>query len=380
MIPPTLQIEDAACRAWDAVVLGAGPAGSMAALLLARNGVRVLLIDRRTFPREKVCGGCLNGRALAILDQAGLTTAVKVVGGCRLNHFHLATGNRHARLALPEGLAVSRSAFDAMLLARAIEAGASFLDSTVGRIGRADACYRPVHANRRGKQQTILTRVIISATGLATERNPEAGFAYHEAPSTRVGAWTSTHRYPAYYRAGTIFMAASFDGYVGLTRVEGGRLNIAAALERSSIREIGVAPTCERILQSAGFPYCTSMLSGDWLGTGGLTRSRVHCAGQRLFAVGDSVGYVEPFTGEGMYWALESGSLVVPFIERGIRRWTADLALQWDQQWRRTLANRQRTCRVLSRLIRHPNVFRQVVQLLQVCPVLAWPVIRSLSK
>ena len=59
-----------ATHTWDAVVVGAGPAGSMAALGLARAGAAVLLVDRATFPRPKVCGCCLNGAALAALRSA----------------------------------------------------------------------------------------------------------------------------------------------------------------------------------------------------------------------------------------------------------------------------------------------------------------------
>ena len=59
-------------RLWDAIVVGAGPAGAMAARELARTGISVLLVDRARFPRYKVCGGCLNPRALRLLRKAGL--------------------------------------------------------------------------------------------------------------------------------------------------------------------------------------------------------------------------------------------------------------------------------------------------------------------
>ena len=57
---------------WDALVIGAGPAGSVTARELARRGRRVLLVDRATFPRSKVCGGCLNGAAIRTLERLGL--------------------------------------------------------------------------------------------------------------------------------------------------------------------------------------------------------------------------------------------------------------------------------------------------------------------
>ena len=72
ILDPTLSPEAAARRLWDVAVVGAGPAGSLAARELARRGAAVLLIDRARFPRYKVCGGCLNPRAIRQLEKAGL--------------------------------------------------------------------------------------------------------------------------------------------------------------------------------------------------------------------------------------------------------------------------------------------------------------------
>jgi len=64
MMRATLTLEAACEPTWDAIVLGAGPAGALAARQLGASGARVLLVDRKAFPRWKVCGACLNGQAL----------------------------------------------------------------------------------------------------------------------------------------------------------------------------------------------------------------------------------------------------------------------------------------------------------------------------
>ena len=69
---PRRAAPDIAGTSWDVVVVGAGPAGSMAALEIARRGPSVLLVDKARFPRYRVCGCCLNGRALSLLGSAGL--------------------------------------------------------------------------------------------------------------------------------------------------------------------------------------------------------------------------------------------------------------------------------------------------------------------
>ena len=71
-IAPNMTLHDAAQQTWDAVVVGAGPAGSLAARQMARQGAAVLLVDKLSFPRWKVCGCCLNGAALSALDSVGL--------------------------------------------------------------------------------------------------------------------------------------------------------------------------------------------------------------------------------------------------------------------------------------------------------------------
>ena len=64
-----MMLAEVAAKLWDVVIIGAGPAGSTLALELTRQGFEVLLVDRASFPRGKVCGGCLNGNALAALDE-----------------------------------------------------------------------------------------------------------------------------------------------------------------------------------------------------------------------------------------------------------------------------------------------------------------------
>ena len=85
----TLSPAEAATRVWDAVVVGAGPAGSAAALAGARAGLRVLLVDRSVFPRDKVCGGCLNASAVESLGLLGLRTLPERLKGRRLSRFSL---------------------------------------------------------------------------------------------------------------------------------------------------------------------------------------------------------------------------------------------------------------------------------------------------
>ena len=104
LIVPAVKIDDAARQTGDVIVLGSGPAGIVTSPLLVREGANVLFIDRRSFLPVKVCGSCLNGHALAVLEHAGLAEVVDSRAGCRLHAFYLTTGNHRTQLGLPAGL------------------------------------------------------------------------------------------------------------------------------------------------------------------------------------------------------------------------------------------------------------------------------------
>ena len=115
-ISATIDLDEAARTGWDAVVVGAGPAGSVAARELSSRGLRTLLVDRKSFPRNKVCGACVNGRAVAALVQLGLDGILQRSHAVPLDRFRVQSCGRQVVVPLPGGVAVTRSALDAGLL------------------------------------------------------------------------------------------------------------------------------------------------------------------------------------------------------------------------------------------------------------------------
>lgn len=122
-------------EAWDVVIVGAGPAGAMAAHAAASRGARVLLVDKATFPRGKVCGCCINAAALATLERAGLGDVPLRCGAVKVDEVLLVARGRRATLALPVGVALSREALDAALIEEAVTAGVVFMPGVHARLG-----------------------------------------------------------------------------------------------------------------------------------------------------------------------------------------------------------------------------------------------------
>jgi flavin-dependent dehydrogenase len=386
-------------RTWDAVVIGAGPAGSVAARELARRGLAVLLIDKVTFPRSKVCGGCLNASALAALDRVGLGHVPAACGAVPVRAVQLAAGRRSADLPLPGGVAVSRGALDAALLREAEAAGVEVITGVTAKVacepdpsprpppprgeGEKDGAYRflsfspsPRGGGGRGEGAAIWARVVILATGLTAASGPPA-------PGSRLGGGTMipADLAPGFFAPGTIFMATGRGGYVGLVRVEGGQLDVAAAFDADFVKAAGgLGPAAESILTRTGWPAVPGLADLPWKGTPALTRRPVTVAGHRWFAVGDAAGYVEPFTGEGMAWAVASAAAVAPVAARAVAGWDDSLAREWERTHARLVRGRQGVCRAAARVLRSPALTALAVRALSMVPALSRPVVAALNR
>ena len=377
---PTLTPNQVVDRPWDCVVLGAGPAGAMTAREVARRGAHVLLLDRASFPRYKVCGCCLNPRSLGVLDRVGLGSLVRQLGGVPLNRLRLGAGRAKAGVPLPAGAAVSRTAFDAALIREAVAAGAAFLPQAGGSLEPvpASATTRVVLIRHPEGPVRAAARVVIAATGLGGRvEDEEAAWE----PGSRIGAGVVVDDGPAEYAPHVIHMACGGAGYVGLVRLEDARLDVAAALDPAAVKSAGgPGPLAASILEDAGFASIAGLETAAWKGTPHLTRSAPTLGGDRLFRLGDAAAYVEPFTGEGMAWALSGATLVAPLVGEAIRRWDARLLARWEAEHRRAVTRRQLVCRLTAAVLRRPGPTRALVRLLAVAPALAGPAFRFMYR
>jgi flavin-dependent dehydrogenase len=380
-MPSTLTLQTVTHQSWEVAVVGAGPAGAMAAREAARAGARVLLVDRASFPRHKVCGCCLNGAALGLLADVGLADLSNRCQAHELRKFHLASGGRFACVPLTEGVALSRERLDAELIQAAISAGVEFLSETHALVGEPHAEYRNVELKRQSERCILSAEVIVIASGLGGRAFAEPRSESRRASrKSRVGAGIVLDDGPRGFAPGTIYMACHRDGYVGVVRLEDDRLDLAAALDGAAIkRDGGIAPLVEMILNSAGLPVPKMAAEANWHGTGKLTQHRDCVAGQRYFVIGDAAGYVEPFTGEGMAWALASGTAVIPFVLATLQGNDRLAQSGWKKRRNDLLGQRARRCWIVSTLLRYPPLVRVAIGALAMAPTLARPVVRSLN-
>lgn len=363
---------------WDAAVVGAGPAGTMAALALRAAGLSVLLLDRKTFPRSKVCGACLSRGSLEMLEAAGLASLAPAHGAVTLHTLRLAGWSREARLPLSGGAALSRATLDGALVAEATHRGVVFRGGARATLGHTGSTGRHLTVRAGGTDLELTARVVVAADGLAGGLIGDSRQVFRSASvraASRVGAGYVSGD-GGDFEPGVIHMAIGSHGYVGLVRVEDGRLNVAAALDPGALRSTGSpGALAAQLLAGARLPIPRDLREGRWVGTPALTRAPCSLGAERVFRVGDAAGYVEPFTGEGIAWALSGGRAVASWAARAAERWDPSLLAGWTREHGRGMQRAQRLCRSAATVLRHPALSRGVLQLLQLFPGIATPLL-----
>jgi flavin-dependent dehydrogenase len=376
MLASTVTRAEASDDRWDVIVIGAGIAGSLTSLGLARRGRRVLLIERSSLPRSKVCGACLNQDAIAGLRAAGVWPAIEQLGGHSLARLNLRAGSSRATLALAGGHAVSRFAMDRVLTESAVAAGVEYLCDTAVTIDDADPA-APTRSVSDSDGVRFQASVVVAASGLACQSlsdQPQEKVLVESDSRIGLGAhWlqdSDIHSAQRRLDEGVIYMAVGRTGYVGMVLTEGGIVNLAAAVDRSAVRASSPAGVCDELLKSCGWDHRSALSQAVFRGTVALTRRRPTAGGHRLFFAGDATGYVEPFTGQGMAWAIRGGMATVPWVESAVRCWHADFPEKWTSDLRGLLGRQQRQCRWIANLLRHPALVRHVVSTLSRFPTL----------
>lgn len=331
----------------DALVIGGGPAGGIAAITLARAGFRTVLADRGMHPRAKVCGCCLAPSGLAVLQSLGLQSVV--ADAVPLHHVLLESGTLAMRVARAGSVCIARETLDMGLLEAAQRAGASLAMQTVAGVDRSGG----VHLRQRGITRTIQARLTIAADGLQGQSLADLpAFAWKVRRSSLMGMGAILPATAARVQPGEIRMRVHADGYVGLVRLPDGRIDVAAAVRPQALRADRGPAACMRRMLGNAVLDAEAVLAAPWCGTPLLTRTRARLACAGVLVAGDAGGYVEPFTGEGMSWALASGAAAGMHAAAVLRGEATEHA--WNRAGRALMRMARWRCRATGWLLGHP--------------------------
>jgi len=316
------------------MIVGGGPAGAVTALLLARLGWEVELVDRARFPRSKACGECLNPGGVELLAELDLLEPVLATSPAVLEGWDLALpGN--GRWQPPargrfrgghRGLGICRRTFDAALLQEArvagvrVREGVRVVDVRPGAPDRAAAVELVQSGQTREWRRA---RVLIGADGLNSRVRTAVGLARPVVPPPKASlTWRIRGRGPTRAQ-GRLLLGPHFT--VGLAPVPGpdqvhwnATLVVTGEADRQDLHRSGW-PRMADALQGVpgGWTEEPAVVAGPW-GSGSFHRPVSAAHRQRTLLVGDAAGYFDPLTGQGIYRALLGARLAAMTIDRGL--------------------------------------------------------------
>lgn len=397
------------CDSADALVIGAGPAGTSTAIWLANAGWEVVLVEQHCYPRRKVCGGCIAAGNLGLLDELGIGPAFQRMAGPQLRWvgWMSAAATIVADLppckdgAYPFGRALGRDQLDELLLLRARSLGVTVLQPAKVRTIRGEPARFEceiesmpdgVHYGRPGSRtkRTVRARVVVDAHG-SWEPGPKlaAGGVFAAAQSPRrnsdLFAFKATFL-DAALAPGVLPVLAIKGGYGGIVVSDRGRTTVACCVRRDTLRAFrALAPSAqagesvEAYLRHSCRGISEALVGarrdGSWLSVGPLRPGIRIDAADGLFRVGNAAGETHPLIGEGISMALQSAALLANSLTQQPAsaidaRLASHLQYRYATAWRTEFASRIRLAAAYAHLAMRPALASPMRSMLRRWPPL----------
>jgi flavin-dependent dehydrogenase len=379
---------------YDVLVVGGGPAGSSAALSLARRGGRVLLCEAKAHPHDKLCGEFLSPECIPLLEALGVGPALRALGPAPIDR---------ARLSVPSGLAwetrlpgtawgLTRRGLDAALLDQAVIAGVVVWRgaAVVAIKGSLTAGFQATVAADRGRRE-IRVRAVLVAHGKRGALDRSLGRRFLDQPQPFV-ALKRHFRGPV--TPGRIELHSFPGGYCGFSAIEhaahGGAATGAANL--CLLAHAGAWARARREMPAAHPDRAQAFVDwmrrqhprlDDWLGRATPLGERWISIAQVPFGpkpavegdvllAGDAAGLIAPLAGDGIAMALRGGALAAEHLSAFLEGTgqPADLRVAYPRAWRREFGARLRLARLSQVFLLRPALFGLALRLLNASPAL----------
>ena len=367
---------------FDALIVGAGPAGSSAAILLATAGWSVALVEKQAFPRRKVCGECVAASNMPLLDALDIGGDIADTAGPELKRVALMHGAHSVWADLPAaadarhawGRAIGRETLDTLLMARARASGATVLQpwavQKLAGVGISRHC--TVREAASGKLKHLQAPVVILAHGSWEHLPDERAVQRLTRGSSDLLAFKAN--FSGAQLAPGILPVLAFDGgYGGMVLADGDLVTLACCIRADrleALRRAAPGKAAGDVVEDMLRRQCRgvaealdgAMRCGNWLASGPLRPGVRLRNDEDVFRIGNAAGEAHPIIGEGISMALQSAWLLCAQLEAARPSQGADTQVIWQRgaqqrytaDWRRHFAPRLRVAAGLAHLAMRP--------------------------
>ena len=376
---------------FDAIIVGAGPAGSTAAIRLARAGWSVALIERQVFPRRKVCGECIAATNLPLLHALGIGERFDALAGPELREAGLYAGEASLIAPLPAhapphawGRALGREYLDTLLIDAARDVGVTIVQPcTVKHIARSGDLHVCDAVDPDGDAIRLRALLLIAAHG-SWEPDPALADRHRAQRASDLFAFKANYR-NAQIAPGLLPVLAFPGGYGGIVLGDHGRTTLAFCIRRDALRYVRQAHPTRKAAHAALEHVVASCrgvraalqdaeIEDAWLSVGPIRPGiRQPYRGEGAFAIGNVAGEAHPILGEGISMAIQSAWLLTdrlikwPDVLRN-RDVLDRVGRDYAQAWRRSFAPRIRLASAFAHLAMRPGASIALLPLLR-----RWP-------
>ncbi len=360
---------------FDAIIIGAGPAGSMAATLLAREGWSVALVEKRSFPRQKVCGEFISGASLPLLRHAGIWEQFHLHAGPEIRRVGLFAGHTALSANMPRagnefgwGRALSRRHLDLWLAASAMRAGANIWQPWTLVALRRDGDLHHCTLSANGRKAELCAPVLIAANG-SWEKGP-----FHNRGSSPRPAdlFAFKARFANAHLAPDLIPLLAFPGgYGGMVTTDCGLVTLSCCIRRDALatcrlrypaRHAGesllghIAEHCVPLREALD----TAFMDGRWFAAGPIRPGIRLSAADGVFRLGNAAGEAHPVIAEGIAMALQSARILCDILIGDPHRaataaGVAQAGQLYAASWRQAFALRLRSAALFARLAMSPQ-------------------------
>ncbi len=383
--------------AYDAIIVGGGPSGATSAVLLAKAGWRVAVVEKAPFPRRKVCGEFISETTWPLLRQLSVAGPLLKIAGPRVRRVGIYAGKAMVTAELGStvgraqnnGRAVGREHLDTLLLERAAAAGAKVLQPCVlSQFVDNDGRYECTVVEK-GKRQTqvLQSRIIIAAHG-SWESGPLPTQDLRR-PSRPADLFGFKARFIGSALPQDLMPLLAFPGgYGGMVHTDGGRVSLSCCIRRDQLEDCrrrwpdvrageAVLLHIESSCRGVALALAAATLDGVWLSSGPLRTGMRTFGRDGVFAVGNAAAEVHPVVAEGISIAIQSAVLLceqliahpeLSSVQAGSARVLKRVRNHYACAWRSNFSQRLFVAAIFAHVFMRPVSTRIAATLLEQFP------------